>query len=187
MKNIFPLLLLLYFIMGCNDQQLTHQETVAKYYNARDAANYTEIKTLIKDSITITAGDYVMPYNHDSFYEQFKWDSIFKPSYEVVELEERNNQIIAYVALTSVRNEFLKNNAMVCQYKISFNSGKISRIDEFECIGADWNSWQKERDSLVRWIKENHPELDGFIHDMTMNGAMDYLRAIELYTTKNVQ
>lgn len=72
---------------------------------------------------------------------------------------------------------------MTCQYKISFNSGKISKIEELECKDADWNIWQKKRDSLVSWTKKNHPELDGFINDMTMNGAINYLKAIELYET----
>lgn len=47
-----------------------------------------------------------MPYTNDSFYEVFKWDSVFKPSYTIVELQEKNNLIIAFVALNSVRNEF---------------------------------------------------------------------------------
>ena len=144
---------------------------------------YNELKTLINDSITIVAGDYVMPYTDDSFYEEFKWDSTFRPSYKIVELEEKNNQVIALVTLNSVRNEFLKNNTMTCQYQISFNSGKISKIEELECKDADWNIWKKERDSLVSWVKKNHPELDGFINDMTMNGAINYLKAIELYET----
>lgn len=181
MKSTLHILYILSFLTGCYNQKLTHQETVTKYYNARDVGNYNELKKLINDSITITAGDYVMPYNHDSFYKQFKWDSIFKPTYEIVELEEKNNQIIASVALNSVRNEFLKNNSMTCQYRISFNSKKISKIEELDCHGADWNTWQKERDSLVSWIKKNHPELDGFIRDITMNGALNYLKAIELY------
>lgn len=50
-----------------------------------------------------------------------------------------------------------------------------------ECVDADWNIWQMERDSLVKWVSINHPELDGFIHDLTMNGAINYLKAIELY------
>ena len=70
---------------------------------------------------------------------------------------------------------------MTCQYKISFISGKISEIESLECKGADWQIWQKEVNSLVSWIKINHPILDGFINDMTMNGAMNYLKAIELY------
>lgn len=167
--------------MGCNNQKLTHQETVTTYYNARDAGNYNTLKTYINDSITITAGDYVMPYNHASFYEQFKWDSIFKPSYKIVELEEKDNQVIVSVAQNNIRNEFLKNNPLVSKVKISFTTGKISKLEELDYVGADMNVWQKERDSLVRWISINHPELDGFINDMTMNGALNYLKAIELY------
>lgn len=184
MKNTFLILFFLYFLAGCKDQKLTHQETVTKYYNAFITADYNEIKTFINDSITITGGDYVMPFTRDSYYEQFKWDSIFKPSYEIVELEEKNNQIIVSVASYSLRYEFLKNNPLTCQYKISFNAGKISKIEGLECIGADWNIWQKERDSLVNWINIHHPKLDGFIHDLTMNGALNYLKAIELYKNR---
>ncbi len=183
MKNTFHILFLLYFLVGCNDQKLTYQETVTQYYNARDAANYNEIKTYINDSITIVSGDYIMPYNHDSFYENFKWDSIFKPSYKIIDLEEKNNQIIASVSQRCIRNDFLKNNPLTCSYKISFISRKISKIEELKCKDVDWITWAKERDSLVSWINKNHPELEGFIHDMTMSGAMNYLKAIELYET----
>ena len=183
MKNIFPILFLFYFLSGCNNRVLTYQETVIKYYNARHAANFNELRTLINDSITITSGDYVMPYDHASFYEVFKWDSIFRTSYSIVELDEKNNQVITSVTMNSLRNEFLKNNKMTCDYKISFNSGKILKIEEIECRDVDWEIWQKQRDSLVDWIKQNHPELNGFIHDMTMNGAINYLKAIEFYET----
>jgi len=37
---------------------------------------------------------------------------------------------------------------------------------------------------LVVWVEENHPELDGFIHDMTMKGAQDYVNSIELYEAR---
>ena len=181
MKNTLLILSLLYILTGCNDQNLTRQEAVTTYYNARDISNFDELKTVINDSITIISGDYVMPYNHDGFYQQFKWDSIFKTSYKIVELEEKNNQIIASVTMNSIRNEFLKNSDMICQYKVSFNAGKISKIEELDCKNADWSIWQKERDSLVGWIHKNQPELNGFIHDMTMKGAQNYLKAIALY------
>ncbi|MEP1489039.1 MAG: hypothetical protein ABJK28_11480 [Algibacter sp.] len=181
MKHTFLILFILYSITGCNNQKLTHQETVTKYYKAFNSADFNEIKTVTSDSITIIGGDYIMPFTHDSFYEQFKWDSIFKPSYEIIELEEKDNQIIAFVASKSLRYEFLKNNPLTCKFKISFNSGKISKIEDLEFINVDWNIWQKERDSLASWINNNHPEFDGFIHDLTMKGAINYLKAIELY------
>lgn len=184
MKITILILSLLYFLTGCDDHNLTHQETVTTYYNARDTSNYDELKTVINDSLTIISGDYVMPYNQDGFYEQFKWDSIFKTSYNIVELVEKDNQIMASVTMNSIRNEFLKNSDMTCQYKISFIAGRISKIEELDCKNADWNIWGKERDSLVNWIDKNHPKLNGFINDMTMNGAQNYLKAIELYKAK---
>jgi len=51
------------------------------------------------------------------------------------------------------------------------SSDKITKIEALECSDANWNVWQAERDSLVNWVKINHPELDGFINDLTMNGA----------------
>ena len=181
MKNIFLLLFILCNLTGCESNTVTHKETVIKYYNARSTGNYNQIKSTIGDTITIVAGDYVMPYNHSTFYEQFKWDSIFKPSYKIIALEESSDQITALVTQDCIRNDFLKNNPLKCFYKISFSSGKISKIEDVSCEDVDWNAWQQERDSLVNWIKKTHPELDGFINDMTMSGSIKYLKAIELY------
>jgi len=171
--------------MSCGNQELSKKEVAANYYKARGSSNYNEIVKLISDSLTITEGDYVMPYNANTFYEVFKWDSIFQPSYEVIELEEKNQEVIASVKLSSIRNRFLKNDYMICKYKLSFNSSKINNIESLDCEGADWNAWEKERDSLVNWIGVNHPELNGFINDMTMQGAQNYLKAIEFYESKS--
>ena len=181
MKNSYIILFLLFFISSCNDQKLTYKEAVITYYNAFDSGDFNEMKTVLSDSITIIGGDYVMPFNQDSFYEHFKWDSIFKTSYKLLEIEEKNNQVYATVASKSIKNEFLKNNPLTCTFKISFESRKISKIEDFEYIGTDWEKWVNERDSLVPWISKNHPKLDGFVHDLTMKGAMNYVKAIELY------
>lgn len=181
MRDIFFALFFSLVLMGCDKQKLTHQNIVTNYYNAFNASDFNSIKTYINDSITITEGDYVMSFNQSSFYEQFKWDSVFKPSYKIVELKETNNQIDVTVAVNSLRFEFLKNNPLTCRHKISFDLNKISKIEALECLEADWNVWQRERDTLIAWTNKNHPELDGFIHDLTMNGAIQYLKAIELY------
>jgi hypothetical protein len=80
-----------------------------------------------------------------------------------------------------LRFEFLKNNPLSCRHKISFKDGKIAKLETLECIDADWGIWQKERDSLVNWVHIHHPDLDGFVHDLSMQGAINYLKAIELY------
>jgi hypothetical protein len=186
MKKIFLILLLTPIILCCNKPKITHVETVTKYYNAKDNQNYEGIKRLINDSITIIEGDYVMPYNPKTFYEVFKWDSIFKTSSKIVDLKVENNEIIATVSSYSARFEFLNNNPLTCQQKIYFNSDKISKIELLKCIDTDWNIWQKERDSLVNWINNHHSNLNGFINDMSMNGALNYLKAIELYRADKI-
>ena len=183
MKNTILILFLLCFLTGCSKQKLSHKDLVSKYYNAFDAGNYDEIKAIISDSVTLISGDYVTPYDHDSFYVFFKWDSIFKSAYEIVELEEKNNDIIVTVAQDNIRNEFLKNNPLVYKVKISFTSDKISKLEELESLDVNWEVWARERDSLVNWIKKNHPDLDGFVNDLTMKGSREYLKAIQLYTS----
>ena len=170
-----------FFVLGCQQSKMTHQEVVNGYYKARSETNYSEVKKYVSDSLTIVSGDFVMPFDHHSFYEVFKWDSLFRPTYEVVKIEDVDHHIVVSVKLNSVRSEFLKNSYMTCHYKLSFEAGRISKFEEMNCDDVDWNIWEQEVNSLVHWVKEHHPELDGFIHDMTKKGAQNYLRAMELY------
>ena len=180
----FILFSLVILLVGCSNKKLSRAEVVSNYYDAFNASDFSQLVPLITDSITIVDGDYVMPFSHDSFYEHFRWDSVFQTTYTIVELEDQNNQIVATVASSSKRYEFLKNNPLTCRFKISFEAAKITKVEALECPEADWNVWQKERDSLVSWVNINHPELDGFIHDLTPSGAMNYLKAIELYENR---
>ena len=168
-------------MVACRKQQPLPKETVTKYYQARNAGDFKAIKTCVTDSITITEGDYVMPYDPESFYEVYKWDSIFQPSYKIVSLEENEGKVIAEVTINSLRNDFLKNQNMTCTFKFNFDSHRIASIAVMDCADADWALWEQERDSLVNWIDGNHPRLNGFINDMTMQGALKYLEAIALY------
>ena len=184
MKKYLILFFLTTLLTGCDNKRLTPSELVTEYYEAFNSSDFNRIATVIADSITIVEGEYVMPYSQESFYEQFKWDSIFQPTYKMLEVENQNNQIIATVASSSKRYRFLKNDPLTCLYRISFNSNKITKLESLECLDADWGVWQTERDSLVNWASRNHPELDGFIHDLTMKGAINYLKAIELYENR---
>ncbi len=184
MKKYFILFFFTTLLTGCANKRLTPSDLVTEYYHAFNDSDFNRITAVIADSITIVEGEYVMPYSQKSFHEQFKWDSIFRPTYKIVELEGQNNRIIATVASSSIRYKFLKNDPLTCRFEISFNSDGITKLESLECLDADWNVWQAKRDSLVNWTKRNHPELDGFIHDLTMNGAINYLKAIELYENR---
>jgi len=184
MKNTVLFLFLIVVLNSCVNQQSNHKNKVKKYYHAFDSGNFYEIKNVIHNNITIVSGDFKTPYNHDSFYEFYKWDSIFRPSYELLEIEEKNNDIIATITQNNIRNKFLQNNPLKLKVKVSFTSGKISKLEELEYINVNWDTWAQRRDSLVNWIQFNHSKLDGFVNDMTMTGALNYLKAMELYETQ---
>ena len=181
MKYMLLLIILACALAGCAEKERSPEETVAAYYKAVAEGNYQEISSLISDSITITSGDYVMPFDKESYHEHFKWDSIFKPTYKVVSIESDNEQVIATVAVSSLRFEFLKNNPLTCSHSIYFNNGNITKLEEITCKDVNWNVWSQQRDSLVAWTARNHPELDHFINDLSMKGAIKYKKAVELY------
>ncbi|WP_242203598.1 hypothetical protein [Aestuariivivens insulae] len=184
MKNHLILLAIVFLLISCNHKKLSHLETVIKYYQAHDNSDFRIVKELICDSISMGEGDYSTLYSQNSFYELFKWDSIFQPTYKLINVEEANSGIIAIVSSGSLRYEFLKNNPLTCKYKFYFESDKISNIEVLECPNSDWVVWQRERDSLVNWTSIHHSELDGFIHNLTEEGALNYLKAIELYRNR---
>ncbi|WP_405379807.1 hypothetical protein [Maribacter sp. LLG6340-A2] len=184
MRNTLIILIALSLFTACGSKKLSNKETVAEYYNAFDSGDFDKIKTVIHDSITIVSGDFVTPLNKTSFKEFYKWDSIFKPTYDLLQLTEENNNLIATISQKNIRNGFLKNNPLKLNIKVCFVSGKITKLEELDYIDVNWTAWNQQKNSLVNWIKVNHPELDGFVNDMTMMGAMNYLKAIELYENR---
>ncbi|MDO1502143.1 hypothetical protein Q2T40_18565 [Winogradskyella maritima] len=161
----------------------TDSETqqIKRYYSGFQDGDYSKIKAVLADSVTLISGDNVMPFNPESYYKQFKWDSVFQPKYKLNSITVQHKKRIAKVSLNSMKIKFLQNNAMSCSYEFSFVDGKISKIKELDCPTADWPLWGQRVDSLVQFIEKNHPDLDGFIHDLSMQGAQNYLDAIEAY------
>ena len=173
-------------MLSCQSNRFHPVETVNAYFESRDSRDFKEIVKYVHDSLIITEGDFVMGYDDDSYYEVFKWDSVFHQSYKVVDLELEGKSVLATIKINSIKHEFLKNPDMTCLFRISLIGGNISKLESLDCPDADWAVWSEERDSLVSWISKHHPDLDGFINDMSMEGAINYLSAIKLYQeTKN--
>lgn len=181
MNYYTAILCLILLALGCDHQGSDPQSTVQAYFEARDSRDFSEIVRHVHDSLIITEGDFVMGYDHDSYYEVFKWDSVFHQSYKVVDLESEDKFVLATIKINSIKHEFLKNPDMTCLFRISLIDGNISKLESLDCPDADWVKWSQERDALVSWISEHHPDLDGFINDMSMEGAINYLNAIKLY------
>ena len=183
MQKIVILFLLIIGI-GCTEKESTKSEQITAYYEGFKNGDYSQIKTTISDSLLSVEGDYMMPYSRESFYEKFKWDSIFKPVYKLISIKNQGEQALVTVTMSSAKHEFLKNSPMTCRYTFHFKAGKIYKIENLECPDAKWEIWGQEVTSLVNWVKANHLELDGFINDLTMKGAQDYMKAIALYKNR---
>ena len=182
------LLLLSILVLGirCSKKTSTEAEQITAYYEGFKNSDYSQVKRTLSDSLISVAGDYTMPYSRESFYEKFKWDSVFKPQYKLVSIDEEGEHPIATVTVNSHKLEFLQNNPMTCRYAVYFKDGKIASIVDLDCPTANWEIWGKQVDALVGWIAMNHPELDGFINDLTMQGAINYMKAIELYKNREI-
>ncbi len=180
MKKI-SILLIAILLSSCAAQRNSKSRLVETFFDGFKNLNYNTIQAVIADSLTITEGDYVMQYTRESFYEHYKWDSVFKPEYRLLKLENKGDQVLVTTEVASLKLEFLENSPMICDRKFYFKQGKISRVENLDCLNADWKVWERKVDSLVSWVKDNQPQLNGFIHDLSMQGALDYLKAIELY------
>lgn len=177
--------LLFLALCGCGPKEMTPTESVQEFYQAFDNGNFERIKPLLADSLTLTEGAHNTNYSKTMYYQYFAWDSVFNPSYQLIDIQEDEDHLIAKVSSASERYAFLKNNPLVCTYKITMASGKIRQIEVLEYHDADFSVWQQKRKALVSWIKEVHPELDGFIHDQSLTGAQNYRKAIELFQKRN--
>ena len=82
MKKIIVLIVSALHFLGCTQKNSPKKETTAKYFNARNSVDYTEIECLLHDSLTIAEGDYKMLY------------STLRYSPSVVSVSERNKNII---------------------------------------------------------------------------------------------
>lgn len=186
MKKIIFLFLLIVNIC-CTEKESTSKEQIIAYYEGFKNSDYSQVKETLSDSLVIVAGDFITPFTSESYYQQFKWDSVFKPTYKLVKIENQGDQAIATITLSSAKHEFLINSQMTCSNKFYFKAGKISKIEELDCPNTNWELWGKRVNTLTNWVKLNHPELDGFINDLSMKGAQDYMKAIELYEQREIK
>ena len=112
-----------------------------------------------------------------------KWDAVFDPSYKILEIEQQDEIVKAKISKMDKRIFFLHEEPFITNQIIQFQKNKIISVAT-EYVNFNEKTWGKNKTELLNWINENHPKLNGFIHDQTETGGLKYLKAIELYKNK---
>jgi len=185
MKIIYTIVLVGLFI-SCQQRKIDKSSIYVEYLESYNQQGFEKASSYLHDTIIITDGDYSKQYLKHEYADYFQWDSVFKPQFNLKILNEQQDYLEIIEKISSKRFEFLDNNPLIMRKKIYFESGKITEIENVEYQNVNWSTWTENRDSLVNWIDKQHPELSGFINDMTKTGGMNYLKAIELYKKRPI-
>ncbi len=181
---VLSLLLTIGFISCENSEKGIDKIEIAKqYYNVLDNSDYSGISAWFSDSLITKEGKYVETYSQTEYLEFLKWDSVFDPSYEILEIEQQDGIVKAKISKMDKRIFFLQEEPMLTNQIITFQKDKITSI-ETDYVNFNDRKWERNKNGLLNWIDENHPELNGFIHDQTETGGIKYLKAIELYKNR---
>lgn len=174
------ILLVFGLLISCN--QLDNQTVLKNYMDGYYNHGFDDISSMIADSVTIIdVPNYSVTYTKDEYRMIFQWDSVFQTNNEIEILGQTDSTVDILEKRYSKRFEFLEHNPLIMKQRIHFKQGVITTIENREYLNFDVPKWTSNRDSLVSWIDINHPELSGFINDLTKKGAEDYMKAIELY------
>ncbi|WP_062062962.1 hypothetical protein [Aquimarina longa] len=180
-------LILLVGLVSCKNSEKTIDklQIAENYFVALNESNTAKMEDLLADSLitTIPKYKYEVRYSKNDYLRNWlKWDSLFEPTYKVLEINMENGTVIAKVSKSDKRIIFFMGKPFVTNEILRFQDDKIIEL-ETEYINFDEETWGKNRTELLNWTKENHPELnlDLNINMQTESGGKKFLKAIKLY------
>ena len=183
------LLLIIIGIISCknSEKEFDKLEIAKNYYQILDKSNVSGIETLLTDSLLTkeTEYDYEQTFSKKEYVEWLQWDSVFEPTYKILEIRQKGGVVKAIISKTDKRISFLHKEPIVTEQIIYFEGDKIASIETTKYVIFNDSTFVNNRDGLLNWVDKNHPELNGFINDQTASGGMNYMKAIELYKSKN--
>ena len=186
MKKALLLLLLTIGFVSCEnrEKEIDRVEIAKQYFKALDNSDYSKMAEWFADSLTKIEGAYKQTYSKGDYLELLKWDSVFDPKYDILEIEEVEGIVKAKILKMDKRISFLHEEPFLTNQTLIFKNDKIISV-EIEYVDFKEATWERNRNGLLSWIDKNHPELNGFIYDQTEVGGMKFLKAIDLYKNKN--
>ncbi len=188
MNRIVIISLILFVgLVSCKNSEKTIDKLkiTEKYFVALDESNSGKMQDLLADSLitTIPKYEYEVRYSKNDYLKNWlKWDSVFEPTYKVLEMNMENGTVKAKVSKSDKRIIFFMGKPFITNEILKFKDDKIIEL-ETEYINFDEETWGKNRTELLNWTKENHPELnlDININVQTESGGKKFLKAIERY------
>ena len=181
--RIFLTLMVLAFSCGVTQDE-SLEEKVKDYYQALNDQDAEAYLRLHLDSIRILEGDYASSISFRDYRKWLAWDSVFDPTYDILDLKQDGDRVKVTVSKECKRIAFLNRAPVVNRELLTFREGKVYSLEVVSSTSFT-QEWIERRERLVAWVNENHPELNGFIHDQTRQGALSYLQAMELYLDSN--
>ena len=165
------------------NKTFTKLEIASQYYKALDQSDSTKMISLVGDSIVIRENkdNYEERFSRQGYNTWLAWESVFDPTYKILEMKEAKNIVTAKVSKTDKRIFFLTQEPVVWVETLQFDQNRIVKVNRIEYEVFDIDKFVKNRDSLVQWIDKHHKELSGFLYPQTKSTGIKYLKAIELY------
>ena len=187
-KVVILTMLLLTGLISCKstEKKIDKIEIASQYIKALDESDTEVMRTLLTDSLQTveTDYDYEQTFSKREYIEDWmKWDSVFEPTYRIIEIEQEDDAVKVRVSKEDKRIRLLHEGPTVWDAVIRFEANKIVRIENSNVVFND-KIWEQNRTKLLSWIDENHPELNGFLNGQNESAAIQYLKAIELYSDK---
>ena len=185
-KKITVLIFCIAMAISCGQKskKIDKFQIAEDYIDALNASDYNQVVELFLDSIRFNEMDYIRTYTKEDYHSLFQWDSVFGPKYKILDLREDGDNLHLKVSKVCDRILFLQNSPFITHEIMKIKHGAIQRIDIAEYVDFNDSLWAANRENLVSWINEHHPELKGFIYDQTKEGALKFQKAMELYRNK---
>lgn len=186
-KKVVLLFIAIAFISCKSENQELRQLQIAKqYYKVLSNSDDSKIASLLTDSLLTkeTEYDYEQTFSLAQYKEWLKWDAMFEPKYEIIDIVSEGDIVRAQISKIDKRILFLHEEPVVTNQVIRFDKDKIASIETTKYVVFNDSLFVKNRTDLLNWMDENQPQLKGFIYDQTEEGASKYLQALELYTNR---
>lgn len=171
-------------VLSCQpkEKEVDKVQLVKDYVSALNTFDFEGIVSKFQDSVRLKEIVYESHFSREDYYHLFQWDSIFQPKYEILEIEEAEDGTVKMqVSKAGPRILFLNKKPIITDEVVRFEGDKIQSVQITDYVVFDEVTWTNTRKDLLSWINANHPELNGFLHDQTKQGALNYMKALEYY------